>query len=210
MTEEQFDKTSYLIEEYKTLKHEIDQNNRDIFAVLEISLTVSITIATLSFTQAIVDDYRWLCLLLPCLILSSATLLITQRIKHTWIIGRYIQLHLEKHLGFGWERFNYDRKLGQRTKARLTRRRLTSFAGTTTNMLMFAQVIYIALSFTALLPRLLDENLLSSIKLIFVITWFLLSSLFLSSIAYQRKKVDEINDPHRLVSELLFEPENEQ
>ena len=226
MNKEQSDKRAYLIEEYKALNHEIDQNNRDVFTTLQVSLTVSTAIFTVAFTETMNESYRWLCVLLPWLILFPSTLVITQRIRHTWIIGRYIERRLEKYLPFRWEEFKLKRKMYQnggskinqvdRGKKNFAGRRWATFAGSTTNILLIAQIICIKLSFISLLPVLLGQTastVSEGLKVTFSVVWLLLSCLIISSVCYQQKKVDEVNRPNEILSEeflnKFFVSENE-
>ncbi|MCP4425042.1 MAG: hypothetical protein GY803_11150 [Chloroflexi bacterium] len=216
MSEPQSENINYLIEEYKALNHEIDQNSRDVFTVLEVSLTATLAIFTVAFTGVAIESYRWLCLLIPWLILFPSTLLITQRVRHSWIIGRYIQIYHEPRLNLNWETKNYNRKMQQMatSNSKGWRERWATFADGTTGILLVTQVVCVVFSFIVLLPILLDQAtsqdpISTTLKIIFFSIWFALSVLIFASIPYQRKQVARANDPKGLMATYYPEFQNE-
>jgi magnesium-transporting ATPase (P-type) len=138
-----------LIEEYKTLRHEIDQNQRDNFHVMQLGITLTSAIWGLAYSIAIAEG-RWMLLFAPCFVLIPLIMLITQRIRATWRIGRYIQKYIEPKLGYKWETINLQRKKNENSGlSRSATGFIKSFVGASVLPLVLIQIVCSYLSWIA-------------------------------------------------------------
>jgi len=104
--------------EYRTLREEIGRLQDQVARSLEIGVVITSAILTISYSSVVVGKYQWLALLSPSLLLTPFVFLIFDRVRTTWIIGRYIELNLEPRLGFQWEAYNYHLRAGSNKKFR--------------------------------------------------------------------------------------------
>jgi hypothetical protein len=98
--------------EYNTLREEIGRLQDQVARFLEIGIVITSGILTISYSSVIVSKFQWIALLSPSILLIPFVYLILDRVRTTWIIGRYIELNLEPKLGFQWETFNRHLRAG--------------------------------------------------------------------------------------------------
>lgn len=94
------------IEEYKTLREEIGRHQEQVSRVLEFGILASSGVLSISFTDFVSGDYRWIVLLSPSLFLIPFIYLVVHLVNTTWFIGRYIENCLEPKLELQWEKIN--------------------------------------------------------------------------------------------------------
>ena len=104
--------------EYRTLREEIGRLQDQVARSLEIGILITSAILTISYSSVIVTQFQWLALLSPSILLTPFVILIFDRVRTTWIIGRYIELNLEPRMGFQWEAYNCHLRGGSNKKFR--------------------------------------------------------------------------------------------
>lgn len=175
-------KIDYLLEEYKALRHEIDQNQRDSHNIIQLGLTITATILGLAYSQ-FVGDHQWILLFVPCYILTPLSFLIAQRSRATWRIGRYIQKYIEPELGLKWESITI-KYCQKRRKGMGDLWGIASFVGSSMMSLIFIQLLCPLLSYITIFIA--KRNYA-------VIWWFVLSILAGISIIIQCRILFEAN-----------------
>jgi hypothetical protein len=129
--------------EYKTLRDEIGHLQNQAARILEVGLVLASSIFTISYSTVIQAESQWIVLLSPSFLLIPLVYLILDRVRTTWIIGRYIELFLEPRLKLHWEAYN--RYLRRGTRKRFS----TKFALGTIMPLIVIQMIAPVLSLTS-------------------------------------------------------------
>jgi hypothetical protein len=132
--------------EYRTLREEIGRLQDQVARSLEIGILITSAILTISYSSVIISQYQWLALLSPSLLLTPFVFLIFDRVRTTWIIGRYIELNLEPRLGFQWETYNRHLRAGSNKKFR------TRFIRTSAAPLIMIQALCPLLSLSVGVP----------------------------------------------------------
>jgi len=178
----------HLVEEYKTLRHEIDQNQRDNFNYLQLGLVLTGTLLGLAYSD-FVKDQRWILVFIPCFILMPVSMLVAQRTRNTWIIGRYIEGFIEPQLGYKWEFVNYKRKTEAKKSGKVGG--ITSFVGSSMSSLIIIQILCPLLSLLALE------------KQEYIIYWLPLAISVLIMIIFQIKAIIDTNHPDQYAAETL-------
>jgi hypothetical protein len=107
-----------LVAEYQTLREEIGRLQEQTSDALEYGILITSGFIALSYSSAFAPEMRWLGLISPSVILIPFLFLIINRIRTTWILGRYIEFRLEPELGLLWERFNRKLRGGRKSKFR--------------------------------------------------------------------------------------------
>lgn len=132
------------LEEYKTLRQETLQLFRQAHHLILLGLTSAGLI--LGYIFGTNSEY-WPIFILPIFILFGCVLAITERIHHAWVIGRYIQIFLEKDTALYWESA-WEKFRERETKGiiRGTIGRFFSFAATSSIPLILVQLICIFLA----------------------------------------------------------------
>jgi hypothetical protein len=92
--------------EYNTLREEIGRHQDQSTRSLEVGILITSGVLTVSYSSIISSEYQWMVILSPAFLLIPFIYLIIERVRITWFIGRYIELHLEPELGYHWEGFN--------------------------------------------------------------------------------------------------------
>jgi hypothetical protein len=184
-----------LIEEYKSLREEIGRYQNDNFKIIEFGLTATAALFTIAFSDFVIAEARGLFLFVPWFILFPSTLLIAQRIKQTWRIGRYIESYLEPKLGFKWEKLNYA------IKRRETKSRVPSFTLNSGSLLVLMQI---------LLPTISANYVFFQGKSVHippatVLLWVVLTVLLLASVVYQLRLLAYVARPSNYVEKILEE-----
>jgi hypothetical protein len=95
-----------LVIEYQTLREEIGRYQGQVSSILEMSILITTGLLAVSFSAFIDPQYQWIALFSPSFLLAPFVLLMIDRVRTTWIIGRYIDLYLEPLLELKWECFN--------------------------------------------------------------------------------------------------------
>jgi hypothetical protein len=132
--------------EYRTLREEIGRLQDQVARSLEIGILITSAILTISYSSVIIVEYQWIALLSPSFLLTPFVFLIFDRVRTTWIIGRYIEFYLEPRLGFQWEAYNRHLRAGQIKKFR------TRFIRTSVAPLMLIQSLCPLLSVSVGVP----------------------------------------------------------
>ena len=92
--------------EYKTLREEIGRLQNQAARILEVGLVLSSSIFAISYSTVIHLESQWIVLFSPAFLMIPLVYLILDRVRTTWIIGRYIEFFLEPKLGLHWETYN--------------------------------------------------------------------------------------------------------
>lgn len=128
--------------EYSSLREEIGRLQNHAARILEVGLVLASSIFTISYSTVIHADSQWIVLFSPSFLMIPLVYLILDRVRTTWIIGRYIELFVEPKLGLNWEAYNRYLRGGK------TKRFSTRFALGTMMPLIVIQAICPFLSFS--------------------------------------------------------------
>jgi len=132
--------------EYKTLREEIGRLQNHAARILEVGLVLTSSIFAISYSTVINTESQWIVLFSPSFLMIPLVYLILDRVRTTWVIGRYIELFLEPKLGLHWE--SYNRYLRGGANKRFS----TRFALGTMMPLIVIQIICPLLSYTSGAP----------------------------------------------------------
>ena len=129
--------------EYKTLREEIGRLQDHAARILEVGLILTSSIFAISYSTVINTESQWIVLFSPSFLMIPLVYLILDRVRTTWVIGRYIELFLEPKLRLHWESYNrYLRGGGNK-------RFFTRFTLGTMMPLIAIQIICPLLSYTS-------------------------------------------------------------
>ncbi|HSF83646.1 MAG TPA: hypothetical protein VLA49_20605 [Anaerolineales bacterium] len=177
------------IEEYNTLRDEIGRLQVHVSRALEFGIVITSGVLALSFSDFIDPSYRWLILFTPTLFLGPFAYMIAQSVRTTWIIGRYIEIHLEPELHLSWERFN--RELRGKPNSPFFSRFAISLAAPLLIIQIICPLIALVVSPIGLLPRLL----LVFLALVIVVVEF----VYINQFATTDEMVAEIRETIHLI-----------
>lgn len=94
------------IKEYETLREEIGRFQDQTVSSLEYGVVLAAGFLGFALSEFVSAEIRWVVLFIPAIAVTPFIRLILARVRSTWIIGRYIEIHLERKLGLHWEGVN--------------------------------------------------------------------------------------------------------